>query len=143
MLDQSFPKSFHLRSRGDFRLVYARRCSVGDNLVRLVGRLNELPHPRIGLSVSRDCGNAVRRNRWKRLLREAFRLSRQRLPADLDFVVIPRAAEPPELQSLSKSMVDLTWRLRKRLKREEATVRREEQADKSRAQTRKRKDADE
>ena len=90
MPDQSFPKQMRLRTRGEFRRVYERRCSVGDNLLRLIGDLSELPHPRIGLSVSRKLGNAVARNRWKRLLREAFRLSREKLPPGLDFIVVPR-----------------------------------------------------
>ncbi len=93
MPDQSFPKQMRLRTRGEFRRVYERRCSVGDNLLRLIGDLSELPHPRIGLSVSRKLGNAVARNRWKRLLREAFRLSREKLPPGLDFIVVPRAPE--------------------------------------------------
>ena len=91
MTDQSFPKQMRLRTRGEFRQVYERRCSVGDDLLRLVGDLSELPHPRLGLSVSRQFGNAFARNRWKRLLREAFRLSREKLPPGLDFIVIPRA----------------------------------------------------
>jgi len=46
--------------------------------------------PRLGVSVSKDHGGAVRRNKLKRLLREAFRLERHRFPADLDLVLIPR-----------------------------------------------------
>jgi ribonuclease P protein component len=115
-----------LRSRTDFRRVYERRASVGDGLVRMLGRLSELDHPRIGLSVSRQIGNAVRRNRWKRLLREAFRLSREKLPDGLDFIVIPREGAKPELRPLMKSLVDLSWRLQKRLKRDESAARREQ-----------------
>jgi ribonuclease P protein component len=133
--DQSFVKQLRLRSRSDFRRVYERRCSVGDGIVRLVGRLNELEYARIGLSVSREVGGAVVRNRWKRLLREAFRLSRERFPGGLDFIAIPRPDAKPELKALSRSLVDLSWRLSKRLKRDESAARREE---KSRAETQRR-----
>jgi ribonuclease P protein component len=143
MLDQRFPKTLRLTSRSDFRLVYERRCSVGDELVRLLGRLNDRPHPRIGLSVSRQVGNAVRRNRWKRLLREAFRLSREKLPVGIDFIVVPRNAAKPELQPLKKSLVELSWRLQKRLKRDEAATRREQRDEESHAKAPRRKDTEE
>jgi ribonuclease P protein component len=106
-------------------------------MLRLVGRLNERDFSRIGLSVSREVGGAVVRNRWKRLLREAFRLSRERLPTGLDFIAIPRPDAKPELNALAKSLVDLSWRLSKRLKREESAARRE---DKSRAEPRRRRE---
>jgi ribonuclease P protein component len=142
MANQSFPKTLRLLSRVDFRRVYQRRCAVADGLVRLVGRLNELPHPRLGLSVSRDCGNAVRRNRWKRLLREAFRLSREKLPAGVDLVVIPLADDLPNLQTLENSIVTQSWRLQKRLKRDESAARRQ-QNNAARAKLRRRKADDE
>ena len=44
---------------------------------------------RLGLAVSRRAGNAVVRNRIKRVLREAFRLDREDLPPGLDVIVIP------------------------------------------------------
>lgn len=44
--------------------------------------------PRLGITVSRKVGNAVVRNRAKRLIREAFRATRSLWPADVDLVVI-------------------------------------------------------
>src|SRR5262249_39380008 len=129
-----------LRSRTDFRQVYERRCSVGDGMLRLAGRLNQLETSRVGLSVSRAVGGAVVRNRWKRLLREAFRLSRERLPVGMDVIVIPRTEANPELKALSKSLVDLTWRLFKRLKRDLSAASRRERDERSRASTPRREE---
>jgi ribonuclease P protein component len=47
--------------------------------------------PRLGLSVGRKVGGAVERNKVKRLLREAFWQSEERLPTGHDFVVVARA----------------------------------------------------
>lgn len=58
---------------------------------------NDLDHPRLGLSVPRQVGNAARRNRIKRLLREAFRLMQSDLPHGYDLVITVRTHEPRSL----------------------------------------------
>ena len=106
-MSQRFLARYRLTRSADFDRVYRRRRTSSDRVLLIYGCENALDHPRIGLSVSRKVGPAVVRNRWKRLLREAFRLSRQRLPAGLDLVTIPRAAAPPTLAQLQQSLVEL------------------------------------
>ena len=63
--------------------------------------------PRLGMVVSRKCGNAVFRNQWKRSLREAFRLTQHKLPRQLDLVVLPCRGAAPNVRRLQNSLKDL------------------------------------
>ena len=117
MTSQRFLARYHLRTTRDFQRVYGRRCSASDALLLVFVERNSLGYPRIGLSVSRKVGGAVARNRWKRLLREAFRLARPQLPADVDIVVIPRPGAEPDLQPLMASLARLATQAGTKLKR--------------------------
>ena len=112
-MTQKFPKRVRILRASEFERVFATRVSAAHGAIVLYGAVNELGHPRLGLVVSRRIGGAVERNRWKRLLREAFRLSKDQLPA-FDFVCIPRSASPPPLDELSSLFVQLAARVVKK-----------------------------
>jgi ribonuclease P protein component len=76
---------------------------------------NGLPHSRLGISVSRRVGNAVHRNYWKRLIRQAFRCQCSLLPGGIDFVVRPQRSAIPEHSGINKSFLTLAKKLDRRL----------------------------
>lgn len=85
------PAGARVRARRDFQRVYQRGLRAsGRWLTVVVLRTRDQGPARVGLSVSKDHGSAVRRNKIKRLLREAFRHERAALPRALDVVLIPR-----------------------------------------------------
>ena len=91
---KSLPREARVRRRRDFQAIFAtRRATVVGPLVIHAGR-NCTGRCRIGLAVPRKVGHAPRRNRIKRLLREAFRHVQHDLPANLDLVVVVRPHEP-------------------------------------------------
>lgn len=110
-----FPKSMHLCRESDFERVYARKCKAGDGVLLLFADNNRLELTRLGLSVSRKHGGAVVRNRLKRWLREAFRLSQAELPAGIDLIAIPLDAGRASLAAYQASLVKLAKKLSKRV----------------------------
>ena len=104
MRGDRFPRTHRLRKRSEFERAYAEGTKqVAPRLV-LFTRPNGLSHPRVGFTATRRLGNAVVRNRARRLLREAVRSRWEGFAAGYDYVVVARPgvleSRPAELLSV-------------------------------------------
>jgi ribonuclease P protein component len=114
---RGLPKAARLLRPADFARVYGRKRSAAAGPIVVYAAPNSLLDGgvRLGLSVSRRIGNAVTRNRWKRVLREAFREVRGDLPVGNDFIVVVRSgAAPAGLEAarhLRESLVSVARRI--------------------------------
>lgn len=107
----AFARHEHLKREKDFEAVYQARRSARDGVLILHARPNSLGHSRMGMSVSGKFGNSVRRNRFRRLCREAFRLHKHELPVGFDIIIRPAATLDAGLSEIVQSLLTLAKKL--------------------------------
>lgn len=105
-----FTAAQRLKSKSDFDRVYREARRSADGSFAIFTRSNDAGLPRLGLSVAaRVIGNAVQRNRIKRLVRESFRQHQHELPP-IDIVVNARSgARDADNAAIGRSL-DKLWR---------------------------------
>lgn len=81
----------HVRKRAEFEHIQRSGARVNtERFVLILSAQSEPAAARLGITASRRIGNAVARNRAKRLVRAAFRATTELFPAGLDVVVVVR-----------------------------------------------------
>ena len=107
-----------LRSRGEFRHCIRHGGRAAGNAIVVRVAKNDLGITRLGAGSTRRLGNAPTRNRAKRLVREAFRLTKHELPASVDIVVLPKLPwRDPTLEDLKADLILTARRAEQDLKK--------------------------
>lgn len=92
-----------------FNYVFQHPQRAGSPHITILARRNSLPHPRLGQAVpKKQIKLAVDRNRFKRLVRERFRLCQHSLPA-MDFVVIAKKSANDLTNEQLTALLDKLW----------------------------------
>jgi ribonuclease P protein component len=115
-----FPSRSRVRKRVEFLKIQDGGLRVSTSRFVLILSASAAPHasePRLGITASRRVGNAVVRSRAKRLIREAFRATRELWPAGIDLVVIvKRATGESKLESVIAEWLGARPQIEKRLR---------------------------
>lgn len=104
-------KRFRLTRSDDFKRVRQMGKSFAHPLVVLVTQSNQAKNLRVGITAGKAIGNAVQRNRAKRLLREAMRSLIPNIASDTDLILVART------KLVTASLTDVTSALTNLLER--------------------------
>ncbi len=94
MKKHSFGKRDRIRKRKDFLRIYQKGIRTSSKNFITILSSNQTGTRRLGITVTKSVGNSVKRNRVKRLLREFFRLNKDKLPDSQDMVIIVKKDIP-------------------------------------------------
>ncbi|MBC8200654.1 MAG: ribonuclease P protein component [Planctomycetes bacterium] len=103
-IGNSFPRAYRVTLKKDFSTIFSTgvRRTFGPLLFHVSE--NTIGHSRLGLSIPRRVGNAVMRNRIKRRCREAFRQSKDVLPA-VDIIITVRPHDELSLDGYTQLLL--------------------------------------
>ena len=83
-----------IKENKDFRRIYAKGKSFVSPVIVTYVSKNRSKNVRIGITTSKKTGNAVKRNRSRRVIREAFRILAPKVQPGYDFIFVARGKTP-------------------------------------------------
>lgn len=102
MISSGFDKTFRLRKSSQFQSLSRNSSTFHGNVLFIVWKKNDLAHSRLGITVTKKFGDAHVRNRFKRLVREGFRLSGAKLCMSIDIHVRPKTGPKGSVSDTKK-----------------------------------------
>jgi len=107
-ISYKFLKEFRLLKSQDFKKISRNRKRVKSKYIIIDYIFETKALSRMGITASKKYGKAHERNRFKRITKEAYRLSRKELPSYISFVVRPTLeAKKAKMQDIQKEMLFL------------------------------------
>ena len=99
---------FRLKKEKDFQKVFHKGKRVFSNSLTMICLPSDIL--KMGISIGKKHGKSVQRNRIKRLIREAFRLTRDEMKGNYAIVIIPKVSEDYSFETYKKH---LQWIIKK------------------------------
>ncbi len=106
----TYRREDRIRKKAEFDRVFRRGARKAGKLLTVLATRSSLGRPRLGVCAGKRYGKAVRRNRFKRLVREAFRSRSAELPP-MDIVVLARRGADGASDEITRELVSLAGKL--------------------------------
>jgi len=106
-LANTLPKSHVLTRKKEISALFATGNRWRGPYIRIIFNRNSFSHDRVGILVSKKNGNAVKRNRIKRIFRELFRNNKRSNPPFFDVLIQPEKNCLQYVEQIKSAFV--TW----------------------------------
>ena len=102
-----------VNSNKDFVRTYKKGKFVSSNIIAVYFIPNRSPYNGIGISTSKKIGNAVRRNRARRIIKTAYRKTEKLFPIGFDIIFVAR----PDINLVKSTKIEqfIKYRLLKEM----------------------------
>lgn len=111
MKTQSYQRAERVTNKSRYRIIYEQGVWKSSRFFTMITCGNPTDVKRLGITVTKKVGNAVVRNRLKRLIREFFRRNKDVFPAGHDVVVMAKKNIPPlTYLEAQKELTELSMR---------------------------------
>ena len=109
-----FPKALRLLKRHEFSKIKDSRKRLVGSYIRISYLFTDSTSPKLGITVSTRFGKASIRNRFKRIVREAFRTSYHLLPQNIEIIILPtKTAKKSKMIDIQNDLLNLLENLKK------------------------------
>jgi ribonuclease P protein component len=115
MAAYGFSKAVRVKRGAEFTFALRHGQCAADGVLVLFAVPSQPDAPaRLGITIPKKTGNAVVRNRWKRLIRESFRTQIGRIPTGHDYIIRPKKNATLHWVAVQKSVPKLACKAAKR-----------------------------